>query len=551
MKLKRARKQIFCFLLSAYLIASNLVIARAEALPEVMEGATTIADCVMSYYYMSGTSIANTTWINNLYSQFGATLGTVQSFAEQGLMVINSSGVWEPATQLYETIANVPGYTALGLDQVFQVTADEATAIGAAAGVTGAATLGQAIASVATTGVLPAALAVAGGVALGVGINYVREHLLNYFGKQTSNGVKIDAATTITNNLFPGGSYGEVVDGIRSYYITCASGAYVYGYYSGNYFLFGMANPTSLGKSFKDWEFYNNKPNGSVANGTLKTQYNSNVFTFFHHPTAVNVPNLYNSQAEFEAAFNNWKNGVDLPEPVKAPDVIGPNGNIQSVYDPSTGKYTCPNSTPQVDPNTQAGKPLTQEDWLRYANTVSSNNNNPNIDPDTENADAFQELSDLIIVPKPSIDPDNPADPDSPTNPDPETYPDPNPVPNPQPVPDPEVWPEYPEQPEYTEKQTENETDIHEGDPWTTPDLLNKFPFCIPNDIKNIFSKLNSGNRQAPHIAWRFNPPGTPVDYTFDVDFSTWDSVAVLLRNLELMAFVIALGVATKNLILA
>lgn len=78
-------------------------------------------------------------------------------------------------------------------------------------------------------------------------------------------------------------------------------------------------------------------------------------------------------------------------------------------------------------------------------------------------------------------------------------------------------------------------------------DLRNYFPFCIPFDIYDMLA-LFSGSASAPVINWRFYIPNV-VDQTIVLDFSIFDPVASVLRNMELIAFCVGLAFVSKRLL--
>ncbi|MCM1468373.1 MAG: hypothetical protein NC086_09510 [Alistipes sp.] len=80
-----------------------------------------------------------------------------------------------------------------------------------------------------------------------------------------------------------------------------------------------------------------------------------------------------------------------------------------------------------------------------------------------------------------------------------------------------------------------------------TYDIKGIFPFCIPFDLYDMLNLLVAG-REAPHFEYRFYIPGI-VDYTMEFDFAMFESLADLLRKMELLAFCVGLGFVTKSLI--
>ena len=77
--------------------------------------------------------------------------------------------------------------------------------------------------------------------------------------------------------------------------------------------------------------------------------------------------------------------------------------------------------------------------------------------------------------------------------------------------------------------------------------LTSIFPFCIPFDIYNFLSVLVA-EREAPHFEFVLDFGALGVQ-EMEVDLSSWETAAQILRTLELMAFCIGLALATSKLI--
>lgn len=73
------------------------------------------------------------------------------------------------------------------------------------------------------------------------------------------------------------------------------------------------------------------------------------------------------------------------------------------------------------------------------------------------------------------------------------------------------------------------------------------FPFCIPFDLYRFVSCL-AADPVAPSIDWRFYVPGI-VDETITIDLAPYDSVAQILRTLELLLFCVGLAFVTRKII--
>lgn len=78
-------------------------------------------------------------------------------------------------------------------------------------------------------------------------------------------------------------------------------------------------------------------------------------------------------------------------------------------------------------------------------------------------------------------------------------------------------------------------------------DLSNVFPFCIPFDLYDFLTCLNA-DPVAPVIQWELALPGGG-SYPIELDLSPFDSVAQLLRRLQLLLFCVALAIKTRDLI--
>lgn len=535
--MEKVRKKIVCFFLASFLIISNFTILKAEALPDVMSGSTTLADNIMTYYALSGSAVANTEWINELYSSYGSSFGTIEQLADQGYLVMNDAGFWEPVQQLGEMIQQAPAYSSLGLNEMFNVSAEEAATGGGLAAATGGSILAGSLGGVASTGVVPILGGVTasywGGIALGTLI----AHKIGLYGENITQG-DLMTNTDLNNFKIAGGSFAGWVSLNVSgrprtmvYVPSDLTYAYIvekrniYGYCETNTFFnrFRLNMATGAQSNIQNnLEFQGNKQQvHAITNGS------------YNYVDGYFCRSSFQTENDFlNACKNGFKNEIN------SPDMIGENGNLSGYKDGD--QYTVPDMKPQIDPGQQAGKPLTLQDWLNFANSVSNNNNQT--DPSDLNKTLFDNLLDAIKAAMPENNPNPGPDPWSPPVVDP--VPDPS---YPDPVPD-QPTSENPNESE-NPQETEPLNPIDTGRPWMLPDLTKKFPFCIPWDIKDCFTLLKSNIRQAPHITWRFNPPNTPIDYTFNLDLSDFEPVAVLLRTLELIAFIAGLAFATRYLI--
>lgn len=82
---------------------------------------------------------------------------------------------------------------------------------------------------------------------------------------------------------------------------------------------------------------------------------------------------------------------------------------------------------------------------------------------------------------------------------------------------------------------------------YKSPGLSDIFPFCIPFDIYHFFEAL-AADPVAPCFEIPFYVEGL-VDYTFEIDLSVFESVAQVVRIMELLLFCVGLALVTRNLI--
>ncbi|HIW21057.1 MAG TPA: hypothetical protein H9887_03440 [Candidatus Dorea intestinavium] len=114
---------------------------------------------------------------------------------------------------------------------------------------------------------------------------------------------------------------------------------------------------------------------------------------------------------------------------------------------------------------------------------------------------------------------------------------------NPDPDPDPEkpIDPEEPTDPDGGEPSKPDTEKLQF-------DLSKLFPFCIPFDLINFFSALSSEPEpmkfDIPIMSETFG-----IDYTFHIDMSIFNSVAVIFRLCIIMIFIFGLIVVTRSLI--
>lgn len=79
-----------------------------------------------------------------------------------------------------------------------------------------------------------------------------------------------------------------------------------------------------------------------------------------------------------------------------------------------------------------------------------------------------------------------------------------------------------------------------------TIDLTSFFPFCIPFDVYDAIT-LFSAEPVAPNMPLFMTWRGT--QYGFDIDLSSFDSLAAILRRMEIILFIVGLAAVTRRYI--
>ena len=163
-------------------------------------------------------------------------------------------------------------------------------------------------------------------------------------------------------------------------------------------------------------------------------------------------------------------------------------------------------------------------------------------DPDDGDEDDPDEGTDPGDKPGPGVNPDPGTNPDPDPNPEPDPDPSPEPDPDPNPEPDPDPSPEPDPDPDPNPDPDPGDININD---FTFP-LKDFFPFCIPWDIYNMFT-LFLTEPQAPHLEFDIEFPYMEEPWHLVIDLSAWDSVAQILRSLELIGFCVGLGLFTRE----
>jgi len=138
-----------------------------------------------------------------------------------------------------------------------------------------------------------------------------------------------------------------------------------------------------------------------------------------------------------------------------------------------------------------------------------------------------------------------------PTNPNPQVVPNPNPNPDVKPDPNPDPNPN----PNPNPNPSDIEPDLEEIDPSQvkTPQLLKKFPFCIPWDIVDLVTAV-SAEKKAPKFTLPFKlnskqSSKVRIDEKVVIDFSKYENLAVICRWFFRLIFIAGLVVLTRYII--
>lgn len=236
-----------------------------------------------------------------------------------------------------------------------------------------------------------------------------------------------------------------------------------------------------------------------------------------------NVP-LFTDESAFVAYGDSLLNGTGEKIIQDVPDIINVNtGNLNE-----DNKI---NTIPAVDPN----------QYIVPAPPEFTRNNIQELNQNRDNGEAEENGPDFETFINPYIYTDTPVPvPTPPPADDPfaENYsvPELNDVPAVVPQPD------FPEEPELDPEDAEQSLEL------AMPDLKDIFPFCLPWDIYEVFQKFRA-NRKAPELDWTFESDLFGFSYTLHVDLEDYNTVAEILRLLELIAFIVGLAVATRKLI--
>ncbi len=191
------------------------------------------------------------------------------------------------------------------------------------------------------------------------------------------------------------------------------------------------------------------------------------------------------------------------------PDAVTPSSGLQDSIDKNGDTDSYPVATSVVLP--------TDDQVTDYAQSIADAieaEDDPDADPD---ADLVQDAVDDFVddITTPGLDESDPDDDDDVSNVD-----------------------------------TDDETVQAKLSLFLLPEWITKrFPFCIPFDLVESFSALDSETRTAPYYELPLKAENYGIDEVLVIDLSEYDEVAELLRTLELLLFIVGLILATRSLI--
>lgn len=90
-----------------------------------------------------------------------------------------------------------------------------------------------------------------------------------------------------------------------------------------------------------------------------------------------------------------------------------------------------------------------------------------------------------------------------------------------------------------------------ESDTYPVEGLASLFPFCIPFDLYDFVTVL-AAEPEAPVFTWEADFPealGGTRNITLDFDTPTWNTLATILRTMELLLFIVGLAFITRQLL--
>ena len=482
----------------------------------------TIASLIISLLLQTGVAPTNQNFINAINSSYGAesTIGTIEDMISNGLLT--ESGGTLIDTGLSQAIQNESVWTDYALNEIFQTTVNDS---GVLAG-SGAVNLANQAINLGTGGTIGA---FAGAAVVGVGVGVLANHVREYISNLVKYGfpMSFKKKQSLINNI-PSG-YDRAYYVVRQYDNDEFLDLYFYqGDVQCSGYITSTFNNSFNGRAYKKgaddiigyrYNYQNSTiySEGSITGTSAPSMANNRKNILLD----TNVNPMFSTLSELSIYIEQYKNdNNEGAGPVISPDLIGNEGNLTYNYDDGE-----PNSVGNIVPDGHDMIPVDMSDYQNYIDQANNNTDN-----DIVGSVQGQEFSDFV-------DPyfvDTSNQPIIPDNPDEvPTYPE---------------RPVVPDQPTIPDKPDVSNEDIQQSlEGATTIDLRSVFPFCIPWDIYNLVLIFDTGeDREAPHITFTFP---FNENWVVDVDLANFDSVAAILRLLELIVFIIGLMVATRSLI--
>lgn len=484
----------------------------------------TIASLIISLLLQTGVAPTNQSWLNQLNNAYGveSSIGTIEDMISNGLLTESGGSLID--TGLSQAIQNESAWNDLGLDDIFSTTVNDS---GVLAG-SGAVNLANQAINLGTGGTIGA---FAGAAVIGVGIGVLANHVRDYVSTIVKFGfpLSLKEKQNILNNIPTGydKAYYVIRQNGNKEYINIAfvnnttnCSAYYYNNYGG--FTSMYYNNNNVDNSTKLINQYTNSTldtnSTTTSSGGFSYTGNNNNGNIL---VATNINPIFQTQTDMNNYINAYKNGGNNGSGLThSPDLIGTDGNLTYNYDDNE-----PNNIGNIVPDGHDMYPVDMDDYQDFVD--QANDNTENGDITSEQGQTINDFVDPYFVDTSNqpIIPDNP-----------------NEVPT---YPERPVVPDQPTIPDKTDVTNEDIQQSLEGA--TTIDLRSVFPFCIPWDIYNLILIFDTGeDREAPHITFTFP---FNENWVVDVDLAEYNSVAAILRLLELIVFIVGLMVATRSLI--
>lgn len=496
------------------------------------------------------------------------------------------------AAEIDAAIATAAVNCGVDLAPVFANTAASAATVGVEAA---AATAGENLATTCAgfyaagegSAVIPAigqVLMDAAGVAgIVAGIAYIGKMVADTVGDVIKHGQKLDMLSQLASvptapatGYGSGSSMGTVKRNRDSKLLNCVLGSPVGYIVVGNNYEIYALNNTDNRIMGQIW-FVGTNSWSNASSATSPYSYNR-VLTLVGQLPYDTISNArqFNSTNEIQTYLNKFQTGEYQPVFPSTTSIASSNGyqKYNPDYEPSNPETGVP-GFPEIKPlpdyaNGYGLEPINPPSYQALVNAILEVPGNPSyleeqLSNDNSIAEIVQPLISPHLVPLPEVNPNPNPQPTGSPDPQPTGSPNPNPNPNPRPTtvpfPNPESVPDSPpiiqDTPEsdivpapvpYPNPSTPTDQERDDTTEKIPPyDLTKKFPFCIPFDILAAF-KLFSAGREAPHFVWHI-PFGAAGEQVIDIDLAAWDDIAALGRFLQLILFIIILGVGTNNLL--